>query len=78
MIRVCSVIPILRGLDVIEKKNMKDFDLFGIETHPISPNPHGLRANPYGLRAQRTNPKKEVVIRLFTWKPRIEQREGNT
>jgi hypothetical protein len=23
---------------------MKDFDLFGIETHPIPPNPHGLRA----------------------------------
>jgi hypothetical protein len=26
------------------EKFMKDFDLFGIETHPIPPNPHGLRA----------------------------------
>jgi hypothetical protein len=25
------------------EKIIKDFDLFGIETHPISPNPHGLR-----------------------------------
>jgi hypothetical protein len=25
------------------EKIMKDFDLFGIETHPIPPNPHGLR-----------------------------------
>jgi hypothetical protein len=24
------------------RKNMKDFDLFGIETHLIPPNPHGL------------------------------------
>jgi hypothetical protein len=29
------------GLEKIEKK----FDLFGIKTHPISLNPHGLRAN---------------------------------
>jgi hypothetical protein len=29
------------GLEKIEKK----FDLFGIQTHPISLNPHGLRAN---------------------------------
>jgi hypothetical protein len=29
------------GLEKIEKK----FDLFGIQTHPIPPNPHGLRAN---------------------------------
>jgi hypothetical protein len=27
---------------------MKDFDLFGIETHPSSPNPHGLRAKRTG------------------------------
>jgi hypothetical protein len=26
------------------EKIVKDFDLFGIETHPILPNPHGLRA----------------------------------
>jgi hypothetical protein len=29
------------GLEKIVKK----FDLFGIETHPIPLNPHGLRAN---------------------------------
>jgi hypothetical protein len=29
------------GLEKIEKK----FDLFGIQTHSISLNPHGLRAN---------------------------------
>jgi hypothetical protein len=33
------------GLEKIVKK----FDLFGIQTHPIPLNPHGLRAN-------RTNP----------------------
>jgi hypothetical protein len=36
------------GLEKIEKK----FDLFGIQTHPIPLNPHGLRANrtsPYGF-----------------------------
>jgi hypothetical protein len=32
------------------EKNMKDFDLLGIETHSIPPNPHGLRA-------KRTSPK---------------------
>jgi hypothetical protein len=35
------------GLEKIEKK----FDLFGIQTHPIPLNPHGLRAN-------RTSPKR--------------------
>jgi hypothetical protein len=34
-------------LEKIEKK----FDLFGIQTHPIPLNPHGLRAN-------RTSPNK--------------------
>jgi hypothetical protein len=29
------------GLEKIEKR----FDLFGIQTHPILLNPHGLRAN---------------------------------
>jgi hypothetical protein len=29
-----------RGLDGIKK--IKDFDLFGIETHSILPNPHEL------------------------------------
>jgi hypothetical protein len=32
------------------EKIMKKFDLFGIQTHPIPLNPHGLRAN-------RTSPK---------------------
>jgi hypothetical protein len=32
------------------KKIVKKFDLFGIQTHPIPLNPHGLRAN-------RTSPK---------------------
>jgi hypothetical protein len=27
------------------EKIKKKFDLFGIQTHPISLNPHGLRAN---------------------------------
>jgi hypothetical protein len=27
------------------EKILKKFDLFGIQTHPISLNPHGLRAN---------------------------------
>jgi hypothetical protein len=27
------------------EKILKKFDLFGIQTHPIPPNPHGLRAN---------------------------------
>jgi hypothetical protein len=34
------------------EKNEKRFDLFGIQTHPIPLNPHGLRAN-------RTSPKWE-------------------
>jgi hypothetical protein len=40
----CSVIPILCGLNEIEK-NIKDFDLFKIKTHLIPLNPHGLGAN---------------------------------
>jgi hypothetical protein len=39
LFKVCSVIHIPYGLE----KNMKDFDLFGIETHSISPNPYILR-----------------------------------
>jgi hypothetical protein len=27
------------------EKNEKRFDLYGIQTHPIPLNPHGLRAN---------------------------------
>jgi hypothetical protein len=34
------------------EKNLKKFDLFGIQTHPIPLNPHGLRAN-------RTSPKRD-------------------
>jgi hypothetical protein len=37
------------GLEKIVKK----FELFGIQTHPIPLNPHGLRAN-------RTSPKKSA------------------
>jgi hypothetical protein len=42
-------------LEKIEKK----FDLFGIQTHPISLNPHGLRANRTSpkLRANRASTK---------------------
>jgi hypothetical protein len=40
------------------EKIVKDFDLFGIETHPIPPNPHGLRA-------KRTNPKSDPDTRDF-------------
>jgi hypothetical protein len=36
------------------EKIVKDFDLFGIETHPIPPNPHGLRA-------QRTSPNSVMM-----------------
>jgi hypothetical protein len=39
------------------EKIMKDFDLFGIETHPIPPNPHGLRT-------KRTSPN---MVPLLTW-----------
>jgi hypothetical protein len=40
----CSVIPNTHGLNEI-RKIKKKFDLFGIQTHPISLNLHGLRAN---------------------------------
>jgi hypothetical protein len=42
------------GLEKIEKK----FDLFGIQTHPIPLNPHGLRVN-------RTSPYRGISIRYF-------------
>jgi hypothetical protein len=42
------------GLKKIEKK----FDLFGIQTHPIPLNPHGLRAN-------RTSPKEDLWGEIF-------------
>jgi hypothetical protein len=38
------------GLEKIVKK----FELFGIQTHPIPLNPHGLRAN-------RTSPKLDFI-----------------
>jgi hypothetical protein len=38
-IRSLSVIPISCGLDRIGKI-VRDFDLFGIQTHPIPPNSH--------------------------------------
>jgi hypothetical protein len=37
------------------EKIVKKFDLFGIQTHPIPLNPHGLRAN-------RTSPKLEQFL----------------
>jgi hypothetical protein len=43
------------GLEKIVKK----FDLFGIQTHPIPLNPHGLRAN-------RTSPKRAAAHGLVT------------
>jgi hypothetical protein len=43
-IRPCSVISNTHGLNEIGKIKKK-FDLFGIQTHPIPLNPHGLRAN---------------------------------
>jgi hypothetical protein len=42
------------GLEKIVKK----FDLFGIQTHPIPLNPHGLRAN-------RTSPKLGMYVFLY-------------
>jgi hypothetical protein len=41
------------------EKIVKDFDLFGIETHPIPPNPHGLRA-------KRTSPKKDRRLYMYS------------
>jgi hypothetical protein len=42
LVRACSIITIPCGLNEI-KKIMKDFNLFEIETHLISPNPYRLR-----------------------------------
>jgi hypothetical protein len=42
------------------EKIVKKFELFGIQTHPIPLNPHGLRAN-------RTSPK---VMFVSTFLPR--------
>jgi hypothetical protein len=53
-LRVCSVISITRGLNGIGK-NMKDFNLFGIEIHTISPNIHGLRV-------KRTGPEMDANL----------------
>lgn len=35
--------PVMALDGLLLGKNMKDFDLFSIETHSISFNPHGLR-----------------------------------
>jgi hypothetical protein len=48
------------------EKIVKKFDLFGIQTHPIPLNPHGLRAN-------RTSPKLSIEVSRgallqWTWK----------
>jgi hypothetical protein len=42
------------------EKIVNDFDLFGIETHPIPPNPHGLRA-------KRTSPNMEGTLEIPRW-----------
>lgn len=52
MFRACTIISIPE-LDEIRKKNMKDCDLFGIETHSIPLNTHELRVkqtSPYRFR----------------------------
>jgi hypothetical protein len=53
------------------EKIMKDFDLFGIETHPIPPNPHGLRAkrtSPYRDRHFVTKlPRSNFVVYDMIW-----------
>jgi hypothetical protein len=41
------------------EKILKKFDLFGIQTHPIPLNPHGLRAN-------RTSPKNSMAYEFIT------------
>jgi hypothetical protein len=44
----------------LEKKIKNKFDLFGIQTHPILLNPHGLRAN-------RTSPNRVRRAELEHW-----------
>jgi hypothetical protein len=55
-LRPCSVILNTHELDEIGKI-LKKFDLFGIQTHPIPLNPHGLRAN-------RTSPNRAKTHRV--------------
>jgi hypothetical protein len=53
------------GLEKIEKK----FDLFGIKTHPIPLNPHGLRANrtsPYMVCSVKMS---DVLMRVINQGP---------
>jgi hypothetical protein len=45
------------GLENIEKK----FDLFGIQTHPIPLNPHGLRANRTSPYMEDTEPTVQKI-----------------
>jgi hypothetical protein len=53
------------------EKIVKDFDLFGIETHPIPPNPHGLRAkrtSPYwSLGFLSSVVKSDPWLRLYSF-----------
>ena len=47
------------------EKIVKDFDLFGIKTHPIPPNPHGLGA-------KRTSPNRyrgSIIIEIMRFPP---------
>jgi hypothetical protein len=50
------------------EKNMKDFDLFGIETHSIPPNPHRIRAkrtNPYDVPFIQPKTTHRCMVVLF-------------
>jgi hypothetical protein len=47
------------------EKILKKFDLFGIQTHPIPLNPHGLRANrtsPNGVFGLGNHPSLDEVM----------------
>jgi hypothetical protein len=47
------------GLEKIVKK----FELFGIQTHPIPLNPHGLRANRTSPEGEKRRNRKNIEIR---------------
>jgi hypothetical protein len=55
------------------EKILKKFDLFGIQTHPIPPNPHGLRANrtsPYRVYIPKQyNRTSNLELQNMRWQP---------
>jgi hypothetical protein len=57
-------------MDWMELEKMKKFDLFGIQTHPIPLNPHGLRAN-------RTSPDVEGVEEVKMTRDAVTRVETN-